>query len=80
MHLHEVDVDEEGLRRRLRRVIKKFQCRLFDVAVEERNADDTSSRQLRACRHTGLDLELLDRFLASLAGQRARSHPLKHGA
>ena len=40
VHLHEVDVDEERLVRRLGRLVEELECRLLDVTVEERDTND----------------------------------------
>ena len=47
--LHEVDVHEEWLVRRLAAVIEIVEGCFLDVLVEERNADDAS---FPACSHT----------------------------
>ena len=80
MHLHEVDVDEERLVGRLRCLVEEVDRGLLDVAVEEWNADDA----LLAVDHgrvdvLAVDLELLDRLLPGLAGQRALGDLLEHG-
>ena len=80
MHLHEVDVDEEGLVG-LRGRLKELQRRLLDIAVEEGNADDACLPvDHRRVDIFAIDLELLMRRLPRLGGQRALRHLVEHGA
>ena len=80
VHLHEVDAHEDRLAR-IRIAIEIVERRLFDVAVEERNADDAfAAVDDGRVDVLTVDLEFLTRRLARIARQRALGHPLEHRA
>jgi hypothetical protein len=67
VHLHEVDVDEEGLAGVLRHLVEELERRLLDVAVEEGNADDALLGRVDVL---AVDLEVLLGLLAGLRRER----------
>jgi hypothetical protein len=73
VHLHEVDAHEKWLGR-TRVAVEKVQRSLFDIGVQERNADNTL---LRCVDVFAVDLELFTRWLSCVARQRPLGHPLK---
>ena len=88
MHLHEVDVDEERLVGILGGVFQELQAGRLDVFVQEWNADDAfgvghsmkRDRLSRLVHVLAVDLEILVRRLAGIAGHRALGHFVIHRA
>ena len=76
VNLHEIDAHEERFAG-FGCLIQIFGRRLLYVLVQERNADDAF---LRGIHILAVDLELLFRLLARVAGQRSLGHPVEHGA
>jgi len=70
VYLHEVDIDEEGLVG-LGRFVQELQSRLLDIFIEERDPHESLVGRVDVL---AIDVEVLVRFLARLARERARSH------
>ena len=74
VHLHEVDAHEEGLRR-MGMLVEIIERRLLDIFVEERDADHALLGRVHIL---AVDLEVLMRRLARVAGERALGHLIEH--
>src|SRR6516164_9279940 len=73
MDFHEVDAHEKWLGR-TRVAVEIVQRSLFDIGVQERNADNTL---LRCVDVFAVDLELFTRGLSCVARQRSLGYPLE---
>ena len=82
VHLHEVDVHEEG-RVRLCRLVEIVERRLFDIAVEKRDTNHAIriifGGRVGGVNVLAVDLEFLDRSFTRIAGHRALGHLCEHG-
>src|SRR5262249_8993400 len=76
VNLHEVDAHEERLSR-TRIAVEIVQCCLLDIAVQER---DTNNTLLRRVDVFAADLELFSRRLTGIGRQRSLGYPLEHSS
>ena len=74
VHLHEVDAHEDRLGR-IRIAVEVVDRRLFDITVEERNADHALRGRIDILP---VDLEVLASQLPGIARHRALGHPCEH--